>query len=411
MNFENKKVLVGVTGSIAAYKSADLVQRLKELGADVKVVQTYSATQIIPSLTLATLTGHKVSHQIFESETDSPILHIDLARWADLFLIAPCTAHTIGELANGLTGSLLSLTYLAYDKPVYIAPAMNTVMYHSHAVQRNLKILQKKGDFILPTEIGLLACGESGEGKFLPIETLLEYIKIQEVQRVALPQLKNCRCLVVMGHTHEKIDDIRYIANRSSGKTGVAIARALQLQGAQVDVAIGYSELAPLVEFEQVFPFSTTEELREWILPHAKNYQVIVMSAALADFIPQKNYTGKLKSSSRLKNIELKESAHILTILGKNKPKEQVLVGFALENQGQEDLGQKKLTQMGCDLLVINTPLSPSPHSGFGKDKIKATVIKSGENKTLELPLVSKYDLATMLLQKMNSLLEERYVR
>ena len=236
MTLRDKNVLLGVAGSISAYKACDLVQRLKEEGAKVRVIMTPSAAKLVHPNTFAALTGYKVGIDAWAGVESGGMEHIDLARWADIYLVAPCTAHSLGEFAQGLTGSLLSLVYLVYERHAYIAPAMNSVMLEAPAFRRNLSLLREKGDVILPTGEGVLACGEIGHGKLLEPGHIAAYLKTHLAMKMPSPLPAGKTVLISLGHTREKWDDIRFLSNRSSGKTGLAIARAFQLAGAEVIV-------------------------------------------------------------------------------------------------------------------------------------------------------------------------------
>ncbi len=369
-----KKILVGVTGSIAAYKACDLVQRLKEEGAQVRVVLTPSAEKLVHPNTFAALTGYPVHENAWSGVPGGAMPHIDLARWADLFLIAPCSAHTLAEMAHGLTGSLLSLIYLAFEGPTYVAPAMNSVMLASPAVQRNLDCLRKDGVEILPTDSGQLACGEVGFGKLLEVGQIVALVR----SGFALSKVrtfKDKRVLIALGHTREKIDDVRYIANRSSGKTGLALARAFHLAGAQVQLVVGYLEDELPSGFD-TFRVATSEEFHKAMVDRKEDADVVIMAAAIADFVPSRIFSGKLAQSKELATLELQPSRDILLELGKTKTTGQVLVGFALETEEELHRGVEKLGRKHCDVFVLNNPVKTQ--SGFGRNTVLASVTLAG---------------------------------
>ncbi len=408
---KDKKILLGVTGSISAYKACDLVQRLKEEECQVRVVLTPSAAKLVHPNTFAALTGYKAASDMWTGLETGDMDHIQLARWADIFLVAPCSAHTMGEFAHGLTGSLLSLIYMAYQGPVFIAPAMNTVMLESYAVAKNLNALADKGDVILPTGSGTLACGEVGEGKLLEVSQIIRYLKSGLALGNSLNStlMRGKKCLIALGHTREKLDDVRFISNRSSGKTGLAIARALWLCGAEVQLLAGHveEELPPLPG-RQV---STTLEFRQALIASQPEFDIIIMSAAIADFIPAETFSGKLKRSKEFQQLSLTPSPDILLEMGNNKPMGQVLVGFALETADPVVNGMKKLAEKKCDWIVINNPVQTA--TGFGKDAVLAGIIgpagiigttgRGGEPQAEQAALVEmeKEKLAAQLVGKL----------
>ncbi len=403
MELKDKRVLLGVTGSISAYKACDLVQRLKEEGATVRVIMTHSASQLVHSNTFAVLTGYPVSVGSFARVESGAMEHIDLARWADVFLIAPCTAHTLGELAQGLTGSLVSLVYLAYAGHAYIAPAMNSTMLEAPAVKRNMQLLSAKGDILLPTGEGVLACGEIGHGKLLDVSHIVAYLKSNLNLRNAYTSLTGKRVLISLGHTREKWDDVRFLSNRSSGKTGMALMRALQLAGALVEVVAGVIEdaLPPGIPVTKV---ETSADFLKEMLARQATADVVIMAAAIADFIPAKVYVGKQKGSKSLENLELHPFPNILQELGHRKPKGQILVGFALETSDAVAQAEIKMQERNCDAMVVNNPVDEQ--TGFGKNRVFAAILLKEEsarpNQLLEM---DKDELAAALLAKLDLLL------
>ncbi len=403
MELKDKRVLLGVTGSISVYKACDLVQRLKEEGAVVRVIMTHSASQLVHPNTFAVLTGYPVSVGSFARVESGVMEHIDLARWADVFLIAPCTAHTLGELANGLTGSLISLVYMAYASDTYIAPAMNSTMLEAPAVKRNMQLLSAKGDILLPTGEGVLACGEIGHGKLLDATHIVAYLKSNLKLHKTYASLKGKRVLISLGHTREKWDDVRFLSNRSSGKTGMALMRALQLAGAQVEVVAGVIEdaLPPGIPVTKV---ETSADFLKEMLARQATADVVIMAAAIADFIPAKVYVGKQKGSKSLENLELHPFPNILQELGHRKPKGQILVGFALETSDAVAQAEIKMQERNCDAMVVNNPVDEQ--TGFGKNRVFAAILLKEEsarpNQLLEM---DKDELAAALLAKLDLLL------
>lgn len=414
MGLKDKHVLLGVTGSISAYKACDLVQRLKDEGAKVRVIMTHSASQLVHPNTFAALTGYKVSTDTFSGAEGGAMEHIDLARWADIFLVAPCTAHTLGEFAQGLTGSMLSLVYLVYDKHVYIAPAMNSVMLEAVAVKRNIALLETKGDVLLPTGVGILACGEIGHGKLLEVAHIIAYLKTHLALKAmsgayaAMAAVAGKKILISLGHTREKWDDVRYVSNRSSGKTGLALARAFHAAGAEVHVVAGVVEEAvpPGIQVTRV---ETSAEFQREMLAGQPGADVVIMAAAISDFVPAQIHSGKQKDSRSLGNLELKPFPNILYELGRRKPQGQVLVGFALETSDAIAHAQAKMQERNCDIMVVNNPVAAT--MGFGKDRVMAAILNREEKAhghEPKLAVLAEWDkdqLAVALLGQLQGLL------
>lgn len=372
MGLRDKNVLLGVTGSISAYKACDLVQRLKDEGAHVRVIMTPSAAKLVHPNTFAALTAYRVVVDGWSGVESGAMDHIDLARWADIYLIAPCTAHTIGELAQGLTGSLLSLVYLVFAGNAYIAPAMNSVMLDAPAVTRNLEMLKAKGDVILPTGEGILACGEAGYGKLLDVAHIIAYLSTSAALGKPLPGLRGKRVLISLGHTQEKWDDVRFLSNRSSGKTGLALARAFALAGAQVHVVAGVTD-EPVTPGPSVSRAITSADFQREMLGRQADADIIIMAAAISDFVPAQTHKGKQKDSKSLARMDLQPFPNILLELGSRKTDGQVLVGFALETTDVMTHAKAKMTERNCDLMVVNNPVSDT--TGFGKGQVMAAVI------------------------------------
>lgn len=402
---KNKNILVGVTGSIAAYKACDLVQRLKEKGATVRVVMTPSAARIVHPNAFAALTGTPVLTDAWEGVSQGAMPHIDAARWADLFVIAPCTAHTLGELSWGLTGSPVSMTALAYKGPIAVAPAMNTVMLDSAPVREHLQRLAQRGVHVLPTLNGNLACGEVGEGKLTTPEEITAYAELILEFWGRLPPessplsgaLRGKTVLISGGHTEEPLDGVRFLSNRSSGKTAIAIARAFRLCGADVRLVLGRATEAEPNGIP-IMRVRTSAEFREAMLAGQGTADVVVMAAAIADFVPtQLGETVKWKGSRDLKSLALSPTPNILEELGRAKKPGQVLVGFALETETPLAHGREKMKARNCNVMVVNTPLS-QPDAGFGTDSVEAAVLTSADQKT-SLRLMGKSELAVEIVR------------
>jgi phosphopantothenoylcysteine decarboxylase/phosphopantothenate--cysteine ligase len=424
MSLHNKNILVGVTGSIAAYKACDLVQRLKEKGAHVRVVMTHSATRIIQPAALAALSGNPVLTDAWDGVSDGGIPHIEAARWADLFVVSPCTAHTLAELSYGLTGSPVSMTALAYKGPLAVAPAMNTVMLTSAPVVEHIDRLTARGVHVLPTLNGALACGEVGEGKLTTPEEITAYAALilafeaksestATVTARAVPQLAGKTVVISGGHTEEPLDGVRFLSNRSSGKTAIVIARAFRLAGATVRLVLGRAD-EPEPNGIPLTRVTTSAQFRDVLNDAQPAADVIVMAAAIADFVPSTSPAAageKWKASRDLKALELSPAPNILAELGAHKPVGQVLVGFALETKDALAHARHKLEERRCDLLVVNTPLSPTTTpSGFGEDHVEAAVLTSGLQGESDgaLRLMTKAALAAALVQAVTETLTAR---
>jgi phosphopantothenoylcysteine decarboxylase/phosphopantothenate--cysteine ligase len=412
---QDKHILVGVTGSIAAYKACDLVQRLKEKGAAVRVVMTHSATKIIHPHALAALSGHPVLIDAWDGLLkggQGAMPHIDAARWADLFVVAPCTAHTLAELSLGLTGSALSMTALAYSGPLAIAPAMNTVMLTSAPVREHLNRLQARGVHVLPTLDGNLACGETGEGKLTTPEEITSYAELilaGEGLGDRPPRLQGKTVLISGGHTEEPLDGVRFLSNRSSGKTAIALARAFRLAGADVHLVLGRAA-EPAPNGLALTRVRTSEEFHAVLTASAQTADAVIMAAAIADFIPViplDKAGGKWKGAREKKTLELQPAVNILEALGRAKRAGQVLTGFALETENALAHGLEKMKARNCDLMVVNTPLS-QPGMGFGQDAVEAAVLRKDQtpDKNSALRVQGKSELAIEVVRQVASLLE-----
>ena len=412
MGLKDKNILLGVTGSISAYKACDLVQRLKDEGAHVRVIMTASAAKLVHPNTFAALTAWRVPVDGWTGAESGAMDHIDLARWADIYLIAPCTAHTLGELAGGLTGSLLSLIYLVYGGNAYIAPAMNSVMLDAPAVQRNLRSLRDKGDIILPTGEGVLACGEEGHGKLLDVAHIIGYLKSHMALKPvpAVMGLKDKRVLISLGHTREKWDDVRFLSNRSSGKTGLALARAFHLAGAKVQVVAGVTDETVTPGF-MAARVESSAEFQEAMLAGQPDADVVIMAAAIADFVPAQTHAGKQKDSKSLARMDLKPFPNILLELGKRKKPGQILVGFALETADAIAHAQAKMQERNCDLMVVNNPVASG--TGFGEARVSAAILggKSAATGKLALSEWDKDELSAAVVTEVAALLAKAEVR
>lgn len=352
-----QRVLVGVSGGIAAYKIPDLIRDLKRQNFQVKVILTPFAENFVTKLTFATISDGAYTDEDWK---DKPLLHIELARWADVFLIAPATANTVGKIKNGIADNLLLTTILAYKNPLLIAPAMNTVMYKSPQVQENLRKLKEWNHIIIEPEFGVLACEEVGEGKLASKERMIDWIHYYLEPK----DLKDLKVLITCGATREFIDPVRYLSNLSSGEMGFSLARVARWKGAKVKVIAGHTS-APEPHEIEIVRVNTTQEMREEVLRHYDWADVVIMNAAVSDFRPAKVSQKKIKKQEKL-TLELVKNPDILEELGKKK-KHQFLVGFALESENLLEYGKEKLQRKNLDMLVANPikSMGSRDHEGF----------------------------------------------
>ncbi len=385
-----KTILLGVTGSIAAYKAACLASSLVREHADVHVIMTRNACNFIHPVTFETLTGNKCLVDTFDRNFEFQVEHISLAKKADLLMIAPATANVIGKLAHGIADDMLTTTTLACQCPVYTAPAMNTRMYHNKVVQDNLSILAHLGVHLITPASGRLACGDSGEGKMPEPDDLKEYI----IRELALPKdFDGRRVLGTAGPTQESIDPVRYITNHSSGKMGYAIARNAMLRGAEVTLVSGPVSIAP-PPFVNFIPVTTASEMFHAVTSISSRFDFIIKAAAVADFRPREVQDDKIKKKGSGMTLELEPTDDILGYLGAHKPEGQILCGFSMETKEMLHYARQKLAGKNLDLIAANNVKEEG--AGFGVDTNVLTLI-TRESETA-LPLMSKEEAAGKLL-------------
>ncbi|MGE5521705.1 MAG: bifunctional phosphopantothenoylcysteine decarboxylase/phosphopantothenate--cysteine ligase CoaBC [Candidatus Dadabacteria bacterium] len=371
-----KKILLGITGSIAAYKTPILVRLLIKNGAEVKVVMTSSAADLVSKLTLSTLSRNEVLVDLFNEKAWAN--HVMLGRWADVMLIAPLTANTLGKMANGLCENLLLATYFSANSPVVVAPAMDEDMWKHPVVKRNLSTIQQSCS-VIPVQYGELASGLTGEGRMSEPEEILAYL--QNFFSVK-DQLKGKKALVTAGPTYEAIDPVRFIGNHSSGKMGYAIADELKRRGADVTLISGPVDISPESSELNVIKVTTAEEMYQQCV--RISYDIAVLAAAVSDYKPETAYSSKLKKTSEDLHIKLVKTKDILSTLGESKTKEQLLVGFALETNDEKENALKKLKEKNADMIVLNSLNDKG--AGFQADTNKVSLFyKTGEEKTFEL--------------------------
>lgn len=402
MILKDKKVLLCVSGGIAAYKALELTSRLIKSGAEVKVIMTKSATEFVSPLSFQTLSKNPVAVDMFEEPKSWEVRHISLAKWADVFAVVPATANVIGKIACGIADDMLSTTVMATKSPVLIAPAMNTNMFENPIVQDNITKLKNLGyNFVMP-ESGRLACGDVGRGKLCDIDIIFD-----EITRLAFKDnqdLTGKKVLVSAGATKESIDPVRYITNHSSGKMGFSIAKAAYLRGAFVTLIAGSHSVKKPYGVD-VIDVTSAIDMTDAMLSYADSYDIIIMSAAVADFRP-KNYSDEKIKKTAMNNdskstdemtLSLQKNPDILKSLGEKYSDKKVIVGFAMETENLLENAKKKCIEKNTDFIVANSLRTEG--AGFKSDTNIATIIeKSGEKTTL--PKMSKFDLANIILDK-----------
>ena len=419
MNLAGKKILLGVSGGIAAYKSCELLRLLQKKGAEVRVCMTEAATQFVAPLTFASLSKCPVYLKNGAIEA-RPFQHIDFPRWADLYLVVPATANVIGKFVYGIADDPVSLCFMSCTGPRFIAPAMNVAMYNSPAVKRNLETLRSfENTFVMDSPVGELACGEVGKGRLMEPAEIVEYLEVSDVILNEAPRAKSKdlqtlpaeievdptlpgygkKVLITAGRTEEAIDPVRYISNRSSGKTAVAIAATFLANGFDVSVVAGPME-AEFPGAVHVTKIRSACDMHKAVLEQMKNADVLVHCAAVADYRPKVAATEKIKDSRSQLVLELEPNPNILRDSVAQKRADQVIVGFALETDHFKEHAVEKLKKSGADALLLNAPVAAN--SGFGFDEVRYTLIRassrdaqnSGEVEIPEMKMGSKIDLA-----------------
>lgn len=389
---EGKTVLLGVTGSIAAYKIAYLASALKKQQADVHVLMTRNATNFINPITFETLTGNKCLVDTFDRNFQFQVEHVSIAKKADVVMIAPASANVIGKLAHGIADDMLTTTIMACRCKKFISPAMNTNMFENPIVQDNLKTLEHYGYEVIDPAVGYLACGDTGAGKMPEPETLLNYI-LREC--ACEKDMKGLKVLVTAGPTQEAIDPVRYITNHSSGKMGYAIAKMAMLRGADVTLVSGRTALAPL-PFVKVVPVVTARDMYEAVTSVSQEQDIIIKAAAVADYRPASVSDEKIKKKDDDMSIALERIDDILKYLGEHKPDGQFLCGFSMETENMIGNSRVKLIRKNLDMVAANNVKMAG--AGFQGDTNVLTLITQDEE--VSLPLMSKEDAAGKILDK-----------
>jgi phosphopantothenoylcysteine decarboxylase/phosphopantothenate--cysteine ligase len=371
--FKGKKILLAVTGSIAAYKAPLIVRLLVKEGAEVKVVMTPAAKDFVTPLTLSTVSKNPVISELFSEQSWSN--HVMLGRWADLMLVAPLSCNTLAKMANGFCDNMLLATYLSATCPVLVAPAMDEDMWKHPSTKINLKKLEEAGNTIIPVDNGELASGLVGEGRMAEPENILHFISSHFFLK---QDLTGKKVLVTAGPTFEPIDPVRFIGNHSSGKMGIALSEELARRGASVELVLGPTSNGITQKGIQVHKVETADEMFDACVAAFGHADIAIMSAAVADYKPANKATEKIKKDAQHLNIELVKTKDILKTLGEKKYNGQLLVGFALETNNEKENALQKLKSKNADLIVLNSLNDDG--AGFGHDTNKVTIFERGGN-------------------------------
>lgn len=383
-----KHIIIGITGGIAAYKTLSLIRIFKSAGCEVKVVATKHALEFVTPLTIETLSQNALYSDTFKRAENFDVHHISYADWADCMIVAPASANIIGKFANGIADDALSTLLLAMKKPIFIAPAMNTKMYENAAVQRNLDTLRQQGCQIIEPNSGFLACGTVGKGRMEEPEQIFEFVRRFFTKDAPL---KGKRALVTAGPTYEPIDPVRFIGNHSSGKMGFALAETLADDGAEVILIAGPTALTTKHPNITRYNIMTAEEMNEKCQQFRTEADIIIMSAAVADYTPTHKAPEKIKKNNAEWQLDLTKTTDILSSLGKNKQKGQFIVGFALETENEMANAQAKLHNKNLDFIVLNS--TKNPNSGFHYDTNQITIIDRDGTIT-PFSLLDKHEVA-----------------
>lgn len=397
---KDKTVVIGVSGGIAVYKCLDVISRLRKLGVNVNVIMTKSATEFVAPLSFQSLSQNYVVCDMFEDPKTWDVEHISLAKRADVFLIAPATANVIGKIANGIADDMLTTTVMATKGKVLIAPAMNTNMYENPIVQRNISILKELGYNFVEPESGRLACGDTGKGKLATPETIVNEV----VNLLTKNQdLKGKNIIVTAGPTMESIDPMRFISNRSTGKMGYSIAAQAIKRGAEVTLISGPTNLTPPQNLKKLIRIESAEDMYNAVLNNMDENQIIIKSAAVADYKP-KNYSDKkIKKTDDDLSIELDRNKDIAYEIGKIK-KDKILVGFAAETNDLTENAKGKVKKKNLDFIVANDLTKEG--AGFGVDTNIVKIIDK-EGHITEYPKMTKDEVANVILDKVNELIKK----
>ncbi|MBE7022126.1 MAG: bifunctional phosphopantothenoylcysteine decarboxylase/phosphopantothenate--cysteine ligase CoaBC [Ruminococcaceae bacterium] len=385
-------ILLGVTGSIAAYKAADLVSRFKKLGAEVKVIMTRSATELIAPLTFQSLSQNPVYTDMFETPHSWETEHISLAKWADVLLVAPATANILAKLACGIADDMLSTVALATRAPILVAPAMNTAMLEHAAVQENIKTLQSRGVLFIEPEEGRLACGDTGRGKLAAAEDITDAV----LYTAACPKdLAGLSVLVTAGATMEPLDPVRFLTNHSSGRMGIEIARMAKMRGASVTLVAGMVNVR-IPTGMNVIRVESARDMHMACMEHFRQADIVIKAAAVADYRPTAYAENKIKKAGDM-NISLEQNPDILAEMGEKKKEGQLLIGFCMETEQLEENAEIKLQKKNLDMIVANHLLAEN--AGFQADNNTVTILSRTGTKEA-LPNMPKWMVAGEILNR-----------
>jgi len=396
---KGKKILLGITGSIAAYKSILLVRLLVKAGAEVKVIMTPSAKSFVSPLVLSTLSGNKVLIDLFDENTW--VNHVILGRWADIMLIAPLSCNTLSKMASGQCDNLLLAVYLSATCPVAVSPAMDEDMWHHPSTKKNIELLQSYGNRVINVETGELASGLFGEGRMAEPETIVQYL-VENFFRGK--ELSGKKVLITAGPTYEAIDPVRFIGNHSSGKMGFALSEAFYMKGADVQLVTGPTHEQTIYSGIKVTHVVSAEDMYNACICFYDETDIAVMSAAVADYKPEMAAKEKIKKTNEAITLQLSKTKDILKALGERKKPNQLLVGFALETNNERDYALNKLKSKNADMIVLNS--LQDANAGFGYDTNKVTVFdKEGNEHALNLSSkkIIAQEIVNLIIQKINA--------
>lgn len=391
---QGKKILLGVTGGIAAYKAVEVVSRLRKAGAEVRVIMTREATEFVTELTFREISGNPVTVDMWASVQHWNVAHISLAEWADAALVAPATANSMAKAALGVADDMLTTTLLAVTAPVFFAPAMNSNMYAHPATQKNIGILAERGARIIPPGTGKLACGAEGPGRLAePVEIVAALDRFF----VEGARLTGVKVLVTAAGTIEPIDPVRYIGNRSSGRMGYALAEEAAARGAEVVLVSGPSALKPPPGLKKFISVETAAEMREVVLREAETSRIVIKAAAVADYRPKSVAEHKIKKNDEELSILLEKNPDILKELGQKKHPGQILVGFAAETQNLLQYAQEKMEKKNLDFIVANDVTKPGAGFNTATNLVK---IISRDGGIEDVPMMTKREIAKLVFDR-----------
>ncbi|MBR5155031.1 MAG: bifunctional phosphopantothenoylcysteine decarboxylase/phosphopantothenate--cysteine ligase CoaBC [Clostridia bacterium] len=396
-DISGKKILFGVSGGIAAYKALEIISLLKKSGAEVKVIMTKAACEFVSPLSFQTISQNMVARDMFEEPKAWEVRHISLASWADVAVVAPATANICGKLATGIADDMLSTTLMACKAPKIIAPAMNTAMYENPIVQKNIRILKDLGMEFVEPESGILACGDVGKGRLASVEDIYE--KICQVLLFSKKDFIGKKVVVTAGGTIEKIDPVRYITNHSSGKMGVAIARAAYYRGADVTLVCGNCS-AEIPKNIDTIKVESARDMYDAVMTASEDADIIIKAAAVADYRPETAAENKIKKG-KMESISLASNPDILAELGEKYSGKKKLVGFCMETENLEKNAYQKLKKKGLDLIAANS-LNEDGAGFKGDTNIITLIDKSGECQKTDLK--DKFEIANIILDKVKEI-------